>query len=270
MGRHLAGLALASLIVLTSSSCSFDFSGFAGPYSYEPAWTPDGKRIAYVSGSYNIVGDYFTSICVMNADGSNKQVLIQGDSFTEVASPDFTPEGQLVYERGGAVAGAASGGGGYPAVSPDGDSIAYVSAGNVYVARTNGLDDRMLAPGEEPAWSPDGSRLVFASGATIAVINIDGSGLTRLTAGEGPDWSPDGKRIVFQGSSGIVAMDLDGSHFSRLTSGTADFDPVWSPDGSKIAFQRGNDIYVMKANGSGEKRIAKGAEECGQGPGAGA
>ena len=136
--------------------------------NYEPTWSPDGSRIAFVSYRVGNLGIY-----VMNADGSGQTRLTE--------NPDI--------DLG-------------PIWSPDGSRIAFTSDrdGNyeIYVMNADGSGLTHLADGEGPVWSPDGSRIAFASErdgkAEIYVMNADGSGQTRLTDSPGfdggPAWQP--------------------------------------------------------------------------------
>jgi Tol biopolymer transport system component len=58
-------------------------------------------------------------------------------------------------------------------------------------------------PGEwigEPAWSPDGRSIAYQRAGDIWVMNSDGTNQKKLTTGGGsPDWSPDGTKILFWG-----------------------------------------------------------------------
>lgn len=96
-----------------------------------------------------------------------------------------------------------------------------------------------------PAVSPDGATLAYASNRTglfeIYVRRLDGGPERAVTADGGqnfqPAWSPDGKRLVFHSRArgGLWIVDLAGGAPFPLTNfGT---DPAWSPDGSTIAFQ---------------------------------
>jgi Tol biopolymer transport system component len=123
----------------------------------DPAWSPDGKRIAWS----RLSGSSALDIWVMNADGSGQRRLAQ---------------------RGTS-----------PRWSPDGRKIAFVSRrdGNweVYVMNADGSGQRNLtrnaALDNGPAWSPDGPKIAFVRGqgrsAVVYVMNADGSGQRRLT-----------------------------------------------------------------------------------------
>ena len=180
------------------------------PGMSQPAWSPDGQRIAV---SWNRYGDNFYEIYVMNADGTNVSRLIGGYL-------DFNP-----------------------AWSPDGQRIAFErivlgdSTSDIYVVNEDGSNLTRLTTNNgydgTPAWSPDGERIAFASWRNgrldIYVMNADGSNQTGLTDGDDPAWSPDGQRIAFSSGRDIYVMNADGSNPTRLTShSAADLDPHWT------------------------------------------
>jgi TolB protein len=140
-----------------------------------PAWSPDGRRIAFVArrnGQHNV--------WTMNADGTNVVQLTNAPGFDQ--SPTWSPDGaSIAFSRYNAAA------------TMHGWDIAIVpSAGGAPVMRE--------LPGDQlqPAWSPDGM-FIAVQGTEVAGLrdtNIytmrpDGSGLRRRTAtggGMAPAW----------------------------------------------------------------------------------
>ena len=211
-----------------------------------PAWSPDGKQIAY----YSEVGGAPADLFVMDADGRNVRQLTD------------TPEAE-----------------GYPAWSPDGRQIAFESHtpdGNfdVYVMNADGSNVRRLThePKRDvgPAWSPDGSKLAFMSDRggkefSLYWMNADGSGVEQLTAGETdwfPQFSPDGRRIAFHRWNDVHVLELDSRRATRLTVAPDNgMYPSWSPDGSRIAFMSWRAgpavVYTMNADGTNQQPLAQ-------------
>jgi tricorn protease-like protein len=139
----------------------------------------------------------------------------------------------------------------------------------IYVMNSDGSEQTRLTDNNvndyDPSWSPDGEKIAFVSNGGIYVMNADdGSDVTRLTDNAAddrfPSWSPDGEKIAFQRDFGeIYVMNADdGSDVTRLTDDPAfDGQPSWSPDGEKISFvsgrndpngEEGSEIYVMNAD----------------------
>jgi Tol biopolymer transport system component len=163
---------------------------------------------------------------------------------------------------------------GFPAWSPDGERIAFVSARDgdnceIYVMDADGSGQERLThtPDDEYflAWSPDGERIAYSTNPAYApmiwVMDADGSDRKQLEIGLFPSWSPDSERIAYTAYSGgqpyIAVMNADGSGRRRLGGASAEEEPVWSPDGKKIAFASMEDgeIYAMNVDGSGRTRL---------------
>ena len=235
----------------------------------EPAWSPDGSKIAFVrvvSGQKDIY--------VMNADGSGPINLT--NNTVEDSGPVWSPDGSRIAfisrrDGGNAKLFVMNANGSSPtrltasdtgqewrmAWSPDGTRLAYTCSRGRYqicVINAAGGSETILTTytegnSDRPAWSPDGSRIAFQRQVDgeweIFVMNANGSGQTNLTNRAGddttPTWSPDGSRIAFvstrEGSAQIYVMNSDGSNPTRLTFGVATAEaPTWSEDGQWITF----------------------------------
>jgi Tol biopolymer transport system component len=226
-------------------------------FQTEPAWSPDGRLIAFVSRR-----DGRSHIYVIRADGTGLRRLT--DSAPDDSSPTWSPDGRriafsrvgelfVVPLRGGPARRIGAGVGGEaldPAWSPDGRLIAYdyrppgYSIREIWVVRPDGKGRRQVTRIREvstrPAWSPDGRRIAFQSdvqGGHVEIysIGLDGKGLRRETRSGidtfDPDWSPDGRRIAFSRDGAIWAIDRSGRE-RKLTSGKNDAAPVWRPRGA--------------------------------------
>jgi Tol biopolymer transport system component len=166
----------------------------------------------------------------------------------------------------------------FPALSPDGTSLAFVSreSGNddIYLQRVGGHNPINLTKDSpeddtQPVFSPDGSTIAFRSergGGGIFVMGATGESVRRLSdIGDNPAWSPDGKRIVVgteaienplgrTGLSELWMIDVGSGQRKKLFAGDA-VQPSWSPHGDRIAFwaipketaQR--DIWTIPAEG---------------------
>lgn len=204
----------------------------------QPAFSPDGKRIAFAS---NRSGNW--DIWIIGIDGGPAVQVTQGRS--DELHPSWSPDGrQIVFCRlpvtGGSwelwIADAGSGStrrfighGLFPDWSPTNDTILFQRArdrGNrwfsIWTLTMVGGEPRYpteVASSDSnavilPAWGPQGTRIAFASTTTPATFRP-----ASLFAEPGEAFD-------------IWIMDADGRHKSRLTDGmSANFAPTFSPSG---------------------------------------
>lgn len=171
----------------------------AGAGDDNPAWSRDGRRIAFRRDQM---------IWTMSADGRNQRRVVVRRNSRQL-------NGGLAW-------------------SPDGRRIAFGRADGLWTIGANGVGlHRLARKGWDPSWSPDGRRIVFESGVggSINSITVDGGNLRRLNDwGHDPSWSPDGRRIAFGGDDGIYVMNADGKKIHRIMKGYPETgNPAWGP-----------------------------------------
>lgn len=184
---------------------------------FEPAVSPDGTEIAFVSSRE---GD--PEIFVMRADGTNERRITA--FYQEDREPRWSPDGKwlsFISNREGRDR--------YYVVRPDGTQLRAVSG------EATKLDERELV------WSPDSQKVAFVerlpdAKSRILLANVAGGEPVALTDGkqrdDAPVWSPDGKYLVFvaerAGDVDLWLMRADGSGQVRLTTAPgADWLPRW-------------------------------------------
>ena len=187
-----------------------------------PSWSPDAKRVAYVSFEKKTAEVYLQTI----ATGERRKIA----SFKGIN--------------------------GAPAWSPDGRRLALTLSrdGNpeIYVMDINGSNLKRLtrngAIDTEPAWMPDGRSIVFTSdrggSAQLYKMSAQGGQAQRLTFegkyNAGADISPDGSKIALvHGENGryrIAVLDVETRRMRVLTDGNQDEAPSFAPNGSMIIY----------------------------------
>jgi len=230
-------------------------------YASDPQISPDGRTIAYVRMSGDIMVDrYRPALWLVDVASGRQRMIVEG------RAPRWSPDGR----RLAFIAGAAG--------SPPQLHVRWIDSGDT--VRITGLPS---SP-SDMAWSPDGRRLAY-------VMNVPGEGakLGKSPAKpEGATWAEplqvidklayraDGEGYSKPGFDQIFLVDAYGGASRRLTSGAFNHSgPVeWSPDGTRLFFAANlgadwdrepqeSDLYALDL-ASGEKRKLlerKGPEE---------
>jgi hypothetical protein len=220
-GRDLLFVAGHQLLSLVNGVATSLYTAPSGSYPTSPAWSPDGRKIAFViedfvEGEVSSVGLY-----LMDADGSD--VVLRADRFYN------------------------------PSWSPDGHRLAVNGPVGLYTLSVDedGSPPLLVADhGWAPAWSPDGTKIAYVGESSLNVMNSDGSAGAILLRTEPdwitrPSWSPDGQRLAFTRCDAsdlsedrtckVFTVSAAGTDLKQLTTEGFAYEAVWSPDGSRIA-----------------------------------
>ena len=219
----------------------------------DPAWSSDGKSLAYVSDRKGNMDLYLRDV----ATGDEKLILNAPDNIT------------------------------FPAWSADGSKIAYYQKDPAAFGRyslkmielSSGKESVLYAPlfdGSQPSWSADGKYVVISAlqpyssryregvSKFLVISTVDKTfkfitpinERTLSTRGKnGPYWSPDGTKFAFSmdGVLWTVAVDKEGNLLNaprRLTNELAE-NPSWTGDSKSIVYMATDMIKkVSLADGS--------------------
>ncbi len=196
-----------------------------GSISIKPKFSPDGRKIAYMSYK-----DRYPWIYIFDRQTGTSKVFSKKPGLNH--APAWTPDGtRLAY-----------------VLSKDGNTEIYIKSadgvGETRITNNKGGDTG-------PVFSSDGQQIAFVSDREgrpqVFVMNADGSNQHRITYQGGssydPAWSPDGRMIaciVEKDGEGLElwAMNADGSGARPLTQSVGSSEsPTWSPDSRHLMFQ---------------------------------
>jgi Tol biopolymer transport system component len=245
----------------------------SGDFDSRPAWSADGRRIAFARGA---------RVVVMNADGSDPRV-VPAPPGSEDFDPAWSVAGRLAFFR----------------QRPAAAGTGYVH--EIVSVDARGGNARPLVPVSRHAyssfaWSPEGRRVAYAvpyddPGSPFVVglfVKAAGQGRPRFllrAAGMGElAWSPDGSTVALAASvpgaepfdpHRLFTITLVGRRIVQLTSSpfahTADGGPRWSPDGSLVVFTRTEPrraaLYGVRPDGTGERLLVADAQGAAFAPG---
>lgn len=210
-----------------------------------PAWSRDGKHIAYVSFEKGN-----SAIYMQNVATGARELISSGKGIN--GAPSFAPDGKRMAMT----------------LSRSGNPEIYTR--DMATGRTNQITQHWSID-TEPVWSPDGKWIYFTSdrggrpqiyrvppsGGSPSRVTLEGDYNARATV------SPDGRRIaVAQGRGNeyrIAVWDIETERFNILTPGKLDESPSFAPNGSMILYAtregtRGV-LSAVSADGSVRQRL---------------
>lgn len=212
-----------------------------------PSWSPDGKKLAYVSFESKTSVVYIQDILT-----GNRQKVASNPGIN--SAPAWSPDGSRLALT----------------LSKDGNPEIYIlHVGSKLLQRVT--DNPAIDT--EPTWSSDGKTLAFTSdrggSPQIYSTRVDGDGQVKRISftgsyNAGPVYSPDGKRIaVVNGDGGVYRiglLDPNSGQVSLLSESRMDESPSFAPNGHMIIYTttgaRGTALAAISIDGNVHQRLA--------------
>lgn len=267
--------------------CPPDFSNT----DFEPAWSPDGKYIAFTHGDS---GWAKTGIYLISPD-SNKAHLWHAGVGVGVAT--WSPDGQWIAFNDGAQIWKKKLNGDsltrltfegrnfFPAWSPDGQWIAYHNtdcgsavtppakdACGILFKDVISNKKQWIVRGEYPEWLNAEKFVYVGLNEDLYSFSLLDSNVKKIASLSDkkaydvryPKYSFQNNKIIFTGQipnikyTQIWIMDFDGSGLKQLTN-TQGYSCDWSPDGIKIVYTDSRSsngrLWIMNADGSNKQQL---------------
>ncbi len=207
-----------------------------------PDWTPDGKRILFLSNRTGTMGAWWIQVAEGKSQGAPE--LVKPDLGLDLAPMGFTRNGSYYY--------------GVRTQMSDVYIVELDLATGRLISAPSLATQRFVGSNSRPDWSPDGRELIFLSqrgpgawGARALCVRSTETGAVRELASKldrvvDVRWSPDGRSLVVaaehpSGKFGRFRLHVQTGDFSPvpLSSGAIGWRPAWSRDGKAMFYQQG-------------------------------
>jgi Tol biopolymer transport system component/DNA-binding winged helix-turn-helix (wHTH) protein len=266
---------------------------YLNSFWYSPAWSPDGKSLAFPVNQSDEKGRYETVLAVDVETGVERKLTTErwqqvgqprwlADGVVVTASETSTGPQQLwhISLTDGATSRVTRDLNNYQDLSLTSDekTLAVIqdhAVSNIWTVDENGSAAKQIVSEagrfNEIIWLADG-RIAYTSSAggssDVWTMNADGTDIRQLTIGAnarlGLAVTADGKQLVFaaerDGKYNLWLVNTDGSDLARITNGDGEYYPQCTPDGRWIVYQSGGNyptLWKMPTGGGEAFQLTK-------------
>jgi Tol biopolymer transport system component len=210
--------------------------------TYAPQWIPRRDLLLYVAGGKIRTLD--TKSGARDTIPFSAKITLARKNYKHI-SPKLPAPGQRLPVRGICS----------PVPSPDRRLLAFAALGDLWLRYADGKTEQLTSGPEDdayPAWSPDGSELAYVSNRSgdyrVWALDLDGRARRQVTTTAGdattPIWQPSGENIIFVQSSWIqqtlcIVPASGGDPRIIVPAGAARITPLgWFPEDQSLVIEQ--------------------------------
>ncbi len=251
--RFTLGILLAAACFGGQASFTID-NALSAPFATSPLPSPTGAKVAWLLNERGQRNIWVASGPDWNG---HKITAFNNDDGQEIAEVVWSPDGSyLLFARGGDFETNGD--------NPNPDLSPAKPDQSVWSAALDGSPAKKLTEGHAPVISPKGDSVAFLRAGQIYLMKPSGQEPTLAVSQKGAasdlQWSPDGRYLAFVSTRrehSFIGIYTPADKSLRYLDGSVDRDsnPVWSPDGSTLAYTRvpaQSRIYAFVPRRSGE------------------